>query len=119
MSSLTLEVSPRGKPLKGLPQDLTVSSQSSAAQVYDAIAAKTKASVHRIRITKGSDGAVLPNSSDTTIRDTGLLDGSKIVVKDLGELRSKAGLPNNSNFIAQAHNWAGNSSTWWNTLDHL
>ena len=84
MSSLRFEVAPRGKPFKGLPQELTVSSESSAAQIYDALAVKTKSTVHRIRITKGSDGAVIPNSSETSISETGLLDGSKIVVKDLG-----------------------------------
>lgn len=37
-----------------------------------------------MRITKGSDHSVVPNSNNVTIEDTGLLNSSVIYVKDLG-----------------------------------
>jgi len=115
MSSLRLEVAPRGKPFRGLPQELSISAESSAAQIYDALATKTKASVHRIRITKGSDGAAIPNSLDTTVKATGLLDGSKIVVKDLGMLDICSTTQLNITNSFKVLSWDGNSSFSSNT----
>jgi len=40
--------------------------------------------VHRLRITKGSDGSLVPNDKNTTIESTGLRNGSNVTVKDLG-----------------------------------
>lgn len=42
-------------------------------------------SVYRLRVTKGSDGQLVPNSKDVMISRTGLMNGSKVYVKDLGE----------------------------------
>jgi len=40
--------------------------------------------VHRLRITKGSDGSLVPNDKNTTIESTGLRNDSNVMVKDLG-----------------------------------
>jgi very-long-chain enoyl-CoA reductase len=48
------------------------------------IADVSGSSVHRLRITKGSDRSVVPNAKDTTIDDTGLRESSVIHIKDLG-----------------------------------
>lgn len=53
------------------------------SNVYDSIAQKTGYSVHRLRITKGSDGSVLPNGPET-IESMGLRPKSVLYIKDLG-----------------------------------
>lgn len=73
-----------GKPIKKLPQTITVSLNSNGEELHNAIAKATGASVHRLRITKGSDRTVVPNDKRTTIDDTGLRESSVIHVKDLG-----------------------------------
>lgn len=73
-----------GKPIRKLPKTLTVALTSSGEDVYNAIATASGASVHRLRITKGSDRSVVPNAKNTTIKDTGLRESSVIHVKDLG-----------------------------------
>lgn len=59
-------------------------SSTPVAEVYSELAKQSKYSVHQIRVTKGSDGSVIPNTKDTTVHATGLRDQSTIYVKDLG-----------------------------------
>ncbi|KAL9637962.1 MAG: hypothetical protein Q9164_001868 [Protoblastenia rupestris] len=73
-----------GKPVKKLPEEVTVPSSGSATELYNELAAKSDTSVHRLRITKGSDGALIPNSKDLLITSTGLRHQSTIYAKDLG-----------------------------------
>ncbi|KAL9625812.1 MAG: hypothetical protein Q9160_000132 [Pyrenula sp. 1 TL-2023] len=80
----TLRVQPRGKPIPRLPEDLPIASGSAAEEIYNQLAQSSRLSAHRLRITKGSDGSVLPNVADKTIQATGLRDQSTIYVKDLG-----------------------------------
>ena len=81
---LSFTVTPRGKPLKNLPQEITLPRSANASELYKKIASTAKASVHRVRITKGSDGNLVPNSKEVRLTDTGLMNGSRIAVKDLG-----------------------------------
>ncbi|KIW73737.1 hypothetical protein PV04_01831 [Phialophora macrospora] len=81
---ISLQVRPRGKPIKSLPETVEVNSNATAADLYSELARKTKYSVHQLRVTKGSDGSVVTNSKDTTIHSTGLRDQSTVFVKDLG-----------------------------------
>jgi hypothetical protein len=73
-----------GKPIKKLPKTITVSLDSNGEELHNAIARASGASVHRLRITKGSDRSVVPNDKSTTIDHTGLRESSVIHVKDLG-----------------------------------
>lgn len=73
-----------GKPIKGLPDELFTSFTSTASELYNQLALKSASSVHRLRVTKGSDGTLIPNSSEVSIQQTGLRDQSIIYVKDLG-----------------------------------
>ncbi|MCJ1309120.1 3-oxo-5a-steroid 4- dehydrogenase [Agyrium rufum] len=81
---LSLVVYPRGKPLKGLPTEVKLPRSSKGSELYGKIAKSTNASVHRIRITKGSDGNLIPNTGDVSLNEAGLMGGSKIMIKDLG-----------------------------------
>ncbi|KAF1991438.1 3-oxo-5-alpha-steroid 4-dehydrogenase family protein-like protein [Aulographum hederae CBS 113979] len=81
---LSLVVRPRGKPIKNLPEETALTSSSPASDLYAQLASQSKSSVDRLRITKGSDGSLIPNSKTVTIADTGLRDRSAISVKDLG-----------------------------------
>ena len=76
-----------GRPIKGLPESITVNPDESAEQIFSKIADAAKWSIHRLRITKGSDGSVITNDRSTTVQQTGLRNKSAIVVKDLGMLR--------------------------------
>ncbi|CAO2651332.1 Nn.00g096290.m01.CDS01 [Neocucurbitaria sp. VM-36] len=82
--TVTLVVRPRGKPIKNLPETITVSSDASTSQIFDKIADASKFSIHRLRVTKGSDGSPISNVSDVTVYDTGLRNKSAVDVKDLG-----------------------------------
>ncbi|KAL8838342.1 MAG: hypothetical protein Q9176_005153 [Flavoplaca citrina] len=82
--TLTFSVRPRGKPLHKLPEDLSLSSTSTSSDLYTQLASSSGTSIHRLRITKGSDGSFIPNTSSLPVSDTGLRDGSSIYVKDLG-----------------------------------
>lgn len=75
-----------GKPVKKLPEEVSLSSSGPASDLYKQIALKANTSVHRLKVTKGSDGALIPNSEDLSISSTGLRDQSTIYVKDLGAL---------------------------------
>ncbi|EOA91159.1 uncharacterized protein SETTUDRAFT_166959 [Exserohilum turcica Et28A] len=81
---LTLVVRPRGRPIKNLPETVTVSADASAAQIFEEIAKASKFSAHRLRVTKGSDGSPIPNTRDVKVYDTGLRNKSAVDVKDLG-----------------------------------
>ncbi|CAG8384052.1 unnamed protein product [Penicillium salamii] len=81
--NITLIVEPRGKPIRKLPKEVEISLNASSEELYTAFSAASGHSVHRLRITKGSDRSVVPNSS-ATIDSTGLRNSSVIHVKDLG-----------------------------------
>ncbi|KAI4240734.1 MAG: hypothetical protein L6R40_004979 [Gallowayella cf. fulva] len=82
--TLTFSIRPRGKPLKKLPEELSLPSTSTSSDLYAQLAKSSKTSIHRLRITKGSDGSLIPNTTSLPVSDTGLRDGSSIYVKDLG-----------------------------------
>ncbi|KAL8821634.1 MAG: hypothetical protein Q9223_000377 [Gallowayella weberi] len=82
--TLTFSVRPRGKPLNKLPEELSLSATSTSSDLYSQLASSSKTSIHRLRITKGSDGSLIPNTASLPVSDTGLRDGSSIYVKDLG-----------------------------------
>ncbi|KAH3910200.1 hypothetical protein HBI56_078660 [Parastagonospora nodorum] len=84
MSTITLVVRPRGRPIRNLPESIDVSPDASAAEIYKEIAKASKFDIHRLRVTKGSDGAAIPNGSDVKVHDTGVRNKSAIDVKDLG-----------------------------------
>ncbi|PNS16768.1 hypothetical protein CAC42_4732 [Sphaceloma murrayae] len=81
---VTLLVEPRGKPIKKLPQETSSYLQASTADLYHRLAAEAGVSPDRIRITKGSDGTLVPNAKDFTVERTGLRNKSVVYVKDLG-----------------------------------
>ena len=74
-----------GKPAQKLPEDATVHVNASTADLYQIIAARAGTSVHRLRITKGSDGSLVPNAKSVSVHSTGLREQSTVYVKDLGE----------------------------------
>jgi very-long-chain enoyl-CoA reductase len=80
---ITLVIQPRGKPIRKLPSEVKVGLQDSTSALYSQIAAQTNVSVHRLRITKGSDNSVVP-AGGSDVSSTGLRNKSTIVVKDLG-----------------------------------
>ena len=80
-----------GKPVKKLPEEVSIPFASPASDLYQQIALQAKTSVHRLRVTKGSDGAFVPNSKDLSISSTGLRDQSTVYVKDLGKLPGARG----------------------------
>ncbi|KAJ5762428.1 uncharacterized protein N7511_005810 [Penicillium nucicola] len=84
MSNITLIVEPRGKPIRKLPKEVEISLNASTEELHTALSAASGCSIHRMRITKGSDRSVVPNSIGTTIDETGLRNSSVIHVKDLG-----------------------------------
>ncbi|KAJ8113381.1 hypothetical protein OPT61_g4476 [Boeremia exigua] len=83
-SPLTLVVRPRGRPIKGLPESITVDSDAPVSEIFRKIASVSKFSIHRLRVTKGSDGSAIPNAAGVTIHQTGLRNKSAVDVKDLG-----------------------------------
>ncbi|KAJ9222183.1 hypothetical protein DTO169C6_5473 [Paecilomyces variotii] len=81
---ITLNVEPRGKRIRKLPKELQVPSNTSTQEIYASLAQATGYSIHRLRITKGVDKTVVPNSKDKTLEDVGLENNSLVHVKDLG-----------------------------------
>ena len=73
-----------GKPIPKLPQELNTSANALSSELYTNLAQQSSFSVHRLRITKGSDGTPVQNSRDTSVHSIGLRDQSTIYVKDLG-----------------------------------
>ncbi|KAB8072881.1 3-oxo-5-alpha-steroid 4-dehydrogenase-domain-containing protein [Aspergillus leporis] len=84
LANITLVVEPRGKPINRLPKEVQVSPDASTQEIYTALAAASGSSIHRLRITKGSDRSVVPNSKEVKVGDTGLKERSVVHVKDLG-----------------------------------
>jgi very-long-chain enoyl-CoA reductase len=74
----------QGRPVRKLPEELSILGGAPAADLYSRVAQSTKLSIHRLRITKGSDGSVVANSKNVSINSTGLRDQSTVYVKDLG-----------------------------------
>ena len=74
-----------GKPITSLPEEIVTSSSDTASELYQKLAAVSKFSINRLRITKGSDGVHVPNNRDIVMQQTGLRDRSTIYVKDLGQ----------------------------------
>ncbi|KAL2059575.1 hypothetical protein ABVK25_000868 [Lepraria finkii] len=81
---LTLSVRPRGKPVKKLPEEVSLPAKGTTSELYVQLARQADTTVHRLRVTKGSDGALIPNSKDLLIEATGVREQSIIYVKDLG-----------------------------------
>lgn len=73
-----------GKPIRGLPEEVVIDPKDSVAGLYKKIAASSKSSIHRLKITKGSDSSAIPISGVLIIEQTGLRNKSTIDVKDLG-----------------------------------
>ena len=84
---VTLFVQPKGKPFKNIPSEIALPKGAPASEIYQQLARRIGTSVHQVRVTKGSDGTLVPNEKEVPVLQTGLLDGSKIYVKDLGKLR--------------------------------
>ncbi|KPI43458.1 putative enoyl [Cyphellophora attinorum] len=80
---ITLQIRPRGKPIKSLPEAVSVPADATAADLYGLLSTKSRYSVHQLRVTKGSDGSHIPNGT-STVHSTGLRNDSTIYVKDLG-----------------------------------
>ena len=57
--------------------------RGSTADLYERIAAESKFSIHRLRITLPK-GSSIPNDKSVTVASTELQDGDTIQVKDLG-----------------------------------
>ncbi|EDN03805.1 predicted protein [Histoplasma mississippiense (nom. inval.)] len=93
-NNITLNVKSRGKPISKLPRELSINPNATGPELYNAIAVKCGLSIHRIRITKASDGTAIHNSNNATIHSTGLRNQSTIYVKDL------AGEPSTSSSLA-------------------
>jgi len=73
-----------GKPIPNLPKETKIYIQGSTADLYERIAAESKFSIHRLRITLPK-GASIPNDKSVTVASTELQDGDTIQVKDLGK----------------------------------
>ncbi|QIW96820.1 hypothetical protein AMS68_002338 [Peltaster fructicola] len=78
-----LTIQPRGKPIRGLPKETSTYIQGSTNDLYHRIAAESKFSVHRLKITT-EDGTAIPNEKTLTIESAGLKNGDIVKVKDLG-----------------------------------
>ncbi|KAK8198483.1 Very-long-chain enoyl-CoA reductase [Zalaria obscura] len=88
---ITLVVQSRGKPIRKLPKETSTYLQGSTFDLYHRLAAEAGCTVHRLRLTKASDGSVIPNAKDFTIERTGLKSQDTIQVKDLGKLCRQLG----------------------------
>jgi len=74
--SLTINLKSRSRSIKGLPPSIDINSKSAVSELTRKISTKTGLSVHRIRLTKASDGAV--------VHTLDLEPNSIVYVKDLG-----------------------------------
>ena len=63
---------------------MTVGSTGTTAELYRQLAQQAGVDIHRLRVTKGSDGSLIPSSKDLLVESTGLRQQSTIYVKDLG-----------------------------------
>ena len=73
-----------GKPIPKLPEELSTSASAPTSELYTKLAQQSNFSIHRLRITRGSDGTPIQNSKDISIHSIGMRDQSTIFVKDLG-----------------------------------
>lgn len=80
----TLVLQPRGNPIRSLPNETTLSPHDTTQTLYSSIALQASLSPNRLRITKGSDGSVVPNSRTLTLSQVPLYHRSTLSVKDLG-----------------------------------
>lgn len=79
-----LLTSAQGKPIRRLPEELSIAGDAPLSELYQKIARASDLSIYRLRITKGSDGSVVANLKDASMSSTGLRDQSTVYVKDLG-----------------------------------
>lgn len=63
---------------------MTVTSTGPTVELYEQLALQIGVSIHRLRVTKGSDGSFIPSSNHLLVESTGLRQQSTIYVKDLG-----------------------------------
>lgn len=70
--------------MKKLPEEVSLPNNGPASELYNQLALQAGTSIHRLRVTKGSDGSFVPNSKDLSVNSTGLREQSTIYVKDLG-----------------------------------
>lgn len=73
-----------GKPIKNLPKEIQINQDFSGLELHAAIAKDTGRSIYRLRITKQSDGGLIPNTKSSTLSDAGVGDKTVVEVKDLG-----------------------------------
>ncbi|KAL4919989.1 3-oxo-5-alpha-steroid 4-dehydrogenase-domain-containing protein [Aspergillus aurantiobrunneus] len=83
-STVTVVVQSRGKPIKKLPKEAQLAPNASTQELYNLLAEASGYSVHRLRVTKAADRALIPNSKDSTIEGNGLGEKTVVHVKDLG-----------------------------------
>ncbi|KAF2727141.1 hypothetical protein EJ04DRAFT_479521 [Polyplosphaeria fusca] len=83
-NTISLVIRPRGRPIKNLVESITIERTDPASLVFQKIADASNFSIHRLRITKGSDGSPIQNTKELTVHDTGLRNRSAVDVKDLG-----------------------------------
>ncbi|KAL2835184.1 3-oxo-5-alpha-steroid 4-dehydrogenase-domain-containing protein [Aspergillus cavernicola] len=81
---VTVVVQPRGKSIKKLPKEVQLASNASTQELYNSLAEASGYSIHRLRITKATDRALIPNSKESTIEASGLGEKSVVHIKDLG-----------------------------------
>lgn len=65
-----------GRPIKRLPSSVDVNPESTPSELASKISSKTGLSIHRLRLTKASDGKVL--------EDLNIPANETVYVKDLG-----------------------------------
>ncbi|KAL3479871.1 3-oxo-5-alpha-steroid 4-dehydrogenase-domain-containing protein [Aspergillus californicus] len=82
--TITVTVQSRGKTIRKLPKEVQVASNASTQELYNSLAEESGYSVHRLRITKATDRALIPNSKESTFEGNGLGEKSVVHVKDLG-----------------------------------
>lgn len=63
---------------------MTLPAAAATTELYKSLAKATGHTTHRLRITKGSDGSLVPNDPGVPVTSTGLRDRSVVYVKDLG-----------------------------------
>ncbi|KAL3452513.1 3-oxo-5-alpha-steroid 4-dehydrogenase-domain-containing protein [Aspergillus insuetus] len=83
-SAITLAVQTRGKPIRKLPKEVQIAPDAPTKDLYDSLAKVSGYSIHRLRITKATDRAVIPSSNENTIAGAGLGEKAIVHVKDLG-----------------------------------
>ncbi|KAL4909051.1 hypothetical protein BDW74DRAFT_145875 [Aspergillus multicolor] len=83
-STVTVAVQSRGKPIRKLPKEVQLSPGEPTQKLYEQLAKASGYSIHRLRITKAADRALVPNSKDSTVEQNGLIDKTVLHVKDLG-----------------------------------